>query len=153
MHIRSIWNNIYILKREKPKKLFLFFALILLFFLCIWFSSKREFQKSISLEGIYHCDKKCTLTSTLPLSIAKKLKEQKELQINEKKYPITIKEFGQISTIETMNISVQKVVFDIPKLQYYERQTIEFQLLLEKESLLKSIWRAWKGGDENAKSE
>jgi len=146
MRKKDIENNIYSLKKKYPKKIPIIIS-FLSFLTLLLLLAKFQIETSLTLDGIYTCSKTCSIKTVLPLNEIKKLREKEEIKVNQKKVPLKIKEFGEIMELEN-KLSVQNVILEIPKQDYYEKQTIEIQIIKEKESLLKLILKSMKGGEE-----
>ena len=139
--------NIYALLHQKTKSTFYIFSL-LLFLLCFSFLFFYQIEETLSLQGLYECKKnECTLKVLMPYSHAKKLKETYELWIEPKKYPLKVKEFGNVEVIETM--AYETVSLEIPKLDFYEKETVDCILIEDKKSLMEILIQTLKGGDDS----
>ena len=82
----------------------------------------------------------------MPYSRAKNLKESNELWIKPKKYPLKVKEFGSIEVIK--NIAYETVSLEIPKLDFYDKETIDVTLIEDKKSFMEILIKTLKGGED-----
>lgn len=82
----------------------------------------------------------------MPYSRAKNLKESNELWIKPKKYPLKVKEFGSIEVIE--NVAYETVSLEIPKLEFYDKETIDVTLIEDKKSFMEILIKTLKGGED-----
>jgi len=141
-----IWNNVYSVLEEKPKKKMFFAIMTVVFFSLFFFLNKFELKKTKMYEGVYSCGKICTLKTIVPLEDAKKFTSFLEIKIGDTKYPLKVKEFGNMEVVQEV-VAIQTITLEVPKLEYYENQTIDLEIVLEKESLFQTIMNAMKGGD------
>ena len=146
MKTKTIWNNIYSLLKEKPKRKMFTMFIILSFLLFLLVIKEVKFSKTERVEGVYLSGTVCTIKSTIPYEIAKKLKNDMQIIIDKKVVPLKIKEFGKIDYI-TDSMVIQSITIEVPKLSFYEKQTIEYQIIFEKEPIYKILIKAMKGGD------
>lgn len=146
MREKDITNNIYSMKRKKPK-FFLLFFITTISFSILWiilFQFKTE--KKLTIEGIYYCLEDCYVKTMIPLEEIKKLKTNQILKIENQKIPLKIEKMSEIMELENIE-PVQSVVIKVPKQDFFEKQTIELQIIKEKECLIKEILKAMKGGE------
>ena len=138
--------NIYALLHRKKKYKFLILY-ILLFLLCLSLLFIYQIEETIRLQGLYECKKNdCTIKVLMPYSIAKNLKESNKLWIKSKKYPLKVKEFGSIEVIQ--NVAYETVSLEIPKLEFYDKETIDVTLIEDKKSLMEILIKTLKGGED-----
>ncbi len=146
MQTKNPQYNIYALLHQKTKLKFLIFFL-LLFLFCISLLFFYKIEETIPLQGLYECKKNdCTLKVLMPYSHAKNLKESNELWIKSKKYSLKVKEFGSIEVIQ--NVAYETVSLEIPKLEFYDKETIDVTLIEDKKSLMEILIKTLKGGED-----
>ncbi len=147
---KNMYHNIYAVLRIQPKYFIflIFFFLFLggfLFFVFFW-----KVPTMHTFSGVYSCNKTCTITSVVPYTISKNLNVEMKLMIQNNTYPLKISRFEQADTLSEV-VAIQKITIEVPKLDYYEKQTIDFQIIEEEKSFFTVLLDALKGGEENAK--
>jgi len=145
LRVKTVWNNIYSILNEKPKRLICYFVTVF-FFLILYIFLNHEFSSIRTFQGIYQCGKECTVTCTVPYDISKNLKREMEIILEDQIFPLKIKTFGKVEFLSN-SIVVQSLILEIPKLDYYEKQTISFSIVMDTEPFYQIIIDSMKGGD------
>lgn len=146
MRVKTIWNNVYSVLQEKPKKRFLALGFTLLFFVILFFLGRHKFTESQTFSGVYQCARDCSITSSIPYDFARELKEGMSIIVDHQTFPFQVKTFGEVSFL-TDSLVVQTVVFEVPKLSFYDKQTISFSLVTDAKPFYQIILDSMKGGD------
>lgn len=149
MKFRTIWENVYSLKRQKPKGNVFFLVVLASTFLCFLALFYLKFPKVSHYEGVYHCDEVCKLETVFSFQDSKELQEHQKIMIQNQEVTLQKIEFKEIEY--QGNQVFQVLQLEIPNLSKNENQTVEFQFLKEDISLWNMLYQAMKGGDENVK--
>ncbi len=144
---RSIWNNVYAVYHEKIKWRFLFVFLGFVFLIVLIFISRMELKTIETFQGTYICEENCFIKTILPFETVKKLNTNHEIRIENFQEPLKILEFGEVEYLNDSPMAVQFMTFEIGEKDYFNFQTIEFQIVMNKESLFHTILRSMKGGE------
>ena len=145
LYQKKVAPNLYALTHEKVSFLPYYFLIIFIFFFLLLFAIFYKIPELVTINGIYSCEDTCTLTSYLPYEIVKKLKTNNQLRINEQKISITKIEFGELQQINQIYVEPMKI--EIPQQDYFEKETIEFSIILDEKPFFKILYHAMKGGD------
>ena len=109
------------------------FIIISLFFLKI--------PRITSFEGTYSCDSICKITASIPKDFFKEIHSTDTIVIDDELYLLKIVNHSPNPP------NYQKIIIEIPPKNFFQNQTINFQILHNNESLLQIFMRAMKGGD------
>jgi len=69
-----------------------------------------------------------------------------EIILEDQIFPLKIKTFGKVEFLSN-SIVVHSLILEIPKLDYYEKQTISFSIVMDTEPFYQIIIDSMKGGD------
>lgn len=140
MKTTSIYNTYYSCYKKKPQSMIIFISLVACLFILVSIVTVK-IPKTFTFEGTYSCDSICKITTIMPLEITKKIHSTDTIVIDDSKNSL------KILNISPSDAEYQKIIIEIPPLNFFQNQTINFQLLQQKESLLKILLKAMKGGD------
>ena len=140
-----IFNRFWV--KKYPRKIWvgysLFFFLFLIFILTF---SLIRFPKGKEYTGIYICeDKNCFIHSVWPLEEVEKLQKNTEIIVDKKTILLSDITFEN-PTLEN-NIVTQEVIMKVPPENYYNYQTITYNVKQGEETIYEMLWKALKGGD------
>ena len=139
-------DNRFSLKKINPQIKFLSFLSFgfLLFLLCFFFFF--SFKSGLTYEGVYSCGKKeCTITSYFLVSDILKMNDTQKFFLNKQEQDFKVSKIYDAEIIN--NVAFQKVVFIIPKQDFYENQTVSFFIQKDEKNIWQILWENLKGGD------
>lgn len=140
-----IFNRFWV--KKYPRKIWvgysLFFFLFLIFILAFSFI---KFPKGKEYTGIYICEENnCFIHSVWPLEEVEKLQKNTEIIVDKKTILLSDITFEN-PTLEN-NIVTQEVIMKVPPENYYNYQTITYNVKQGEETIYEMLWKALKGGD------
>ena len=139
-------DNRFSLKKLNPHIKFLSFLSFgfLLFLICFFW--KFSFKSGLTYEGVYSCKKNvCTVTSYFLVSDILKMNDTQKFFLNKQEQDFKISNIYDAEIIQ--NVAFQKIVFTIPKQDFYENQTVSFFIQKEEKNIWQILWENMKGGD------
>ncbi len=145
MQTKNPYHNIYAVTHRKSHDGFIFLFCFLLLGVVLFWMAHSQFVSFFELEGIYECSSVCTLRTVIPYSIAKSLSTEDHILLNDQELALKVKEFGSVEVVGTR--AFQNILLEVPKQNYYSKETVSLKLIQGKKSLLKIIYETLKGGD------
>lgn len=85
------------------------------------------------------------ITSFLQVSEVAELKTSQKLILNKQEQNLQIEKIYDPELVN--NVAIQQVVFEVPKQEFYENQTVSFVIQKTKKNIWEILWESLKGGD------
>lgn len=85
------------------------------------------------------------ITSFLQVSEVAELKTSQKLILNKQEQNLQIEKIYNPELVN--NVAIQQVVFEVPKQEFYENQTVSFVIQKTKKNIWEILWESLKGGD------
>ena len=144
---RSIYRNIYVLLKVRPKGMFF---LVLACFLLISFIHLLFYQKIVFYEeyqALYDCEDACRIIFYQPLNKDESLTRTENLYVNREKLIIKDITFGTIINVPNSVSLLEEVRLEIDSLNLFSKQTLVLKRERSDKTFIELLLKAMKGGD------
>ena len=142
---QNVPRNLYQMTRGSKafmKRCILFWVIgIMILFFLLFFS----FKKVYPLQGLYYCENEtCFLDALVSYNIAKNLTQDEFLVVQKQTIPLKIREFKNLE--KEGGEYVEEILFEIPKMSFFDYEPVEFHLVLQEKSLLSLFFDFFERG-------
>ena len=144
---RSIYHNIYVLLKTRPKGTFF---LALACFLLISFIHLLFYQKIVFYEeyqALYDCEEVCQIVFYQPLNKEESLTRTENFYVNKEKLMIKNITFGTIINVPNSASLLEEIRLEIDSLILSSKQTLILKRERSDKTFIELLLKAMKGGD------
>lgn len=144
---RSIYNNIYVLLKLRPRGVFflLLNCCLFIYFIYLLFYQKIVFYEEY--QALYECNETCQIVFYQPLTKEKSLTNMENFYVNNEKLIIKDITFGTTINVPNTVSLLKEIRLEIAPPNLSSKQTVLLKREIKDKTFIELLLNAMKGGD------
>ncbi len=144
---RSVYNNIYVLLKLRPRGVFflLLNCCLFIYFIYLLFYQKIVFYEEY--QALYECAETCQIVFYQPLTKEKSLTNMENFYVNNEKLIIKDIDFGTTISVPNTVSLLKEIRLEIAPPNLSSKQTVLLKREIKDKTFIELLLNAMKGGD------
>lgn len=144
---RSVYNNIYVLLKLRPRGVFflLLNCCLFIYFIYLLFYQKIVFYEEY--QALYECAETCQIVFYQPLTKEKSLTNMENFYVNNEKLIIKDITFGTTINVPNTVSLLKEIRLEIAPPNLSSKQTVLLKREIKDKTFIELLLNAMKGGD------